>query len=299
MKKLVPYVLVSLTILAFNSCDKVKFPKQVGSTGSSGNPNAVVRKVLLEDYTGASCGTCPPAGEEADLLETQYGNKLVRLTVHAGFLSVPSSPPMDYDFRNTVATDYYNTFGIITNPTGMVDRVGFPTTTHLLSYATWGSNISTRLANAPDVDIKISNTYNTTNRQLDVVVTSKFLTQQTGYYKLAVLFVEDSVQKPQIDYRITSPSIDNNYMHRWVLRAGINGGGTGWGDTLIYSAPVNAGDSIILSSPTFTIPTNYNTGSNIWVVDDRKCWVVAFIYDADPTSPTHYQVMQADKKRVR
>ena len=290
-------LLVSLAVMTWNSCDKVKFPKQADSSSSSRGPT-YVRKVLLEDYTAHTCDNCPHAGQMADSLESIYGSKLIRLTVHAGYLAFPSPPTYPYDFQTTVGTDYLNTFGIGAWPNGLINRQGGPT---IYSYGSWPSAVATALSAPPDADLKITTNYNTNTRALNVSVRTKFLNSlAAGYYKLVVLFVEDSIQKPQ-KYDL-SPYILPNYEHRYVLRGSLNGNGTGWGDTLFYNTNIGpyAGDSIIKSCPAFTVPTNYNNPSTeTWAVDDHKCYVVAFIYDADPNSPTHYQVIQADHKRIR
>jgi hypothetical protein len=295
MKKWIYTAAAVLALAAWQSCDKVDFPIQSngGPTGPTGPTHVVERRVLLEDYTGTSCGTCPPAGVEAENIEANYGTKVVALTVHAGFLAIPSSPPLDYDFRNPIATDYYNTFGIQSNPTGMVNRVGFPTSTHLLSYSGWDAAVASAIALPQDVDIEIQNNFNTSTRVLNVTVTTRYLNNLSGFYKLAVLFKEDSVQKPQKDDAMPPPSIDMNYYHRNVLRGAINGNSTGWGDTLVVGNAL-AGDSVV-KNYTFTVPSTYGN----WTVNDNRCYVVAFVYDAEGTSSTHYEVIQAEEKRIR
>lgn len=293
MKKLIFFSALLLAFTAWQSCDKVKFPKENGSTGPTG-PTGPVRKVLLEDYTGTSCGNCPPAGVVAGQLESQYGSKLVAITIHAGFLAVPANPPLDYDFRTAVGTDYHNTFGVFQYPTGMVNRIGYPSTSHLLPYTTWATNIANIINTPPVADIEITNAYNSGTRLLDVSLKSKFMSTLTGYYKLVVLLVEDSVQKPQKDDNLPPTYIDNNYYHRHILRSSINGNSTGWGDTL-FTGTVNAGDSITKSYFSFPVPATYGN----WNVIDNHCYVVAFIYDAETSSATHYEVIQAEEKKIK
>ena len=302
MKKIFPYLFISAFILVWNSCDKVAFPKQKTTTTSTGN-NTVVRKVLLEDYTGNQCGNCPPAALIAAGLESQYGNKVIELTVHAGQLSVPGAPPFDYNFQTTVGTDYLNTFGIASWPTGLVNRVDTFSGAGgmLLTYSTWASYVGRIINLPPDANISITNIYDPVSRHLNVSVKSKFLTANTNNvtYKLAVLFVEDSVQKPQKDDNYSPTFVQSNYVHHHVLRGAINGSGTGWGDPLITNLPVHVNDSITLTCPQFTVPNNYDYNSSLWSVDDHKCSVIAFIYDADPLSPTHYQIIQVEEKEIR
>lgn len=296
MKKIFYFSGLALAFTAWQSCDKVDFPYQKNSTSSGPvTPNHIVEKrVLLEDYTGISCGTCPPAGDEAENLEALYGTKVVALTVHAGFLAIPSSPPLDYDFRTTVGTDYNTTFGISQNPTGMVNRAdtaGSP----LLSYSIWGARIASLLSSPQDVDIEIKNNFNSTSRQLNVTVISRFLNPMSGFYKLVVLMKEDSVIKAQKndDPSFSPTFIENPYYHRHVLRGAINGNSTGWGDTLVVSS-INAGDSIV-KNYTFTVPSSYGN----WTVVDSHCYVVAFLYDAGTTNGKQYEIVQAEEKKIK
>jgi hypothetical protein len=146
-----------------------------------------------------------------------------------------------------------------------------------------------------DADIEITNNFNATSRVLTVSVKSRFLNNMNGFYKLAVLFKEDSVIKAQKNDDISfSPTfIENPYYHRHVLRGAINGNSTGWGDTLVINS-VNAGDSIV-KNYTFTVPSSYGN----WTVVDSHCYVVAFIYDAGLTNNKQYEIVQAEEKKIK
>ncbi len=136
MKKIV-FILATAALII--SCDKIpedKF-KQAGS--NNGTPvdsldtdtAPAVKRVLLEDYTGQSCGNCPAANEIASAIKTANGDRVVVMEVHAGFFAVPkSNPKYSTDFRCAASTELDNSFGIsnVGNPNGMVDRVGYPTT---------------------------------------------------------------------------------------------------------------------------------------------------------------------------
>ena len=49
----------------------------------------MIRKVLLEDYTGFKCVNCPAAAHEAHLLQEFYGDQMVVMGVHAGYYAEP------------------------------------------------------------------------------------------------------------------------------------------------------------------------------------------------------------------
>src|SRR5687768_4725486 len=78
-----------------SSCDKVKDPYSTTLDGGGDTTATVVkvRKVLLEEYTGHRCGNCPPAAVTAQTLKSTYGERLVVMTVHAGFFAEPKASP--------------------------------------------------------------------------------------------------------------------------------------------------------------------------------------------------------------
>jgi hypothetical protein len=55
-------------------------------------------------------------------------------------------------------------------------------------------------------EIKIRNTFTTSNNNLNTSITVKSLTNNAGIYKLVVLLSEDSIIAEQLDYRLPSGS---------------------------------------------------------------------------------------------
>lgn len=103
-------------LLILGACDKIDKPRE--NTTSLIGVNYIERdnyavagfnKVLLEDYTGHTCGNCPRAAEKAEELKTLYKDSLIVIAVHAGSFANPtSSYPNDY--RTNVGTDWDNFF---------------------------------------------------------------------------------------------------------------------------------------------------------------------------------------------
>ena len=88
---------------------------------------------------------------------------------------------------------------------------------------------------------------------------------------------EDSIIAEQLDYRLQGNQVRSNYEFNHVLRGAIN---STWGDQIFSSGAV-INDSIVKSYSNYTINTNYNPS---------KCHVIAYVYDADPSSPTYMQM---------
>jgi thiol-disulfide isomerase/thioredoxin len=86
MMTLNKYLLLVLAVgYSFNSCDVIEEPFLIEQEVVSDSCEAFifptqenyVKKVLLEDYTGHTCGNCPRAAEKADELKETYQNQLL------------------------------------------------------------------------------------------------------------------------------------------------------------------------------------------------------------------------------
>ncbi len=278
-------LLLLLPLILVFSCDYVKFPVQDYVPGSGGPGEK--RKVLLEDYTGHRCGTCPPAAVEANAIASTYDEQVIVLSIHAGFLADPFGTYTN-DFRTTIGTAWFSAFGFFATPSGMVNRWGYPTSAHNLSWGTWSSYVDTMVTQDPTAYLTFNHTYNSVTRLVSGTIKSKFYKSLSGMHRLVIVLMQDSIMGLQLDNSAVPPD-QPNYMHRHVLRDGVT---STWGDSLFTS--INTGDSII-SNFTYTIA---NTYGNI-PCDDNKCHLIAFIVDDNVASLTYRQVIQAEEIKVK
>lgn len=293
MKQFLNFFLVLISYsLCFYSCDKVKDPYSATTSGGEDTTEVKVRKVLLEDYTGHKCGNCPEAALTAQTIKATYGDRLVVMSVHAGFWAQTFAAPFNYDFKTTTGTDYDNFFavGLAGNPNGMVNRIDYLANTHIKAHGTWGGIVEPLMAETPDAYIKITNSYNTSTRVLNTSVSSEFLNFMSGTYKLVVLLAEDSIVKAQVDYsKPLGQQNVLNYAHRHVLRSAISS--SSWGD-VIATGSAAAGDTSV-NVFQYTLPATFPNTNGI-VPDADHCYVVAFIYDA-----ATYEVIQVEEKKIK
>lgn len=282
MKKLL-FIASIVSAITIQSCDYVEVPQQTVD-GNTPDSEQVVRKVLIEDYTGHTCGNCPEAAAAIQQVKGVYGEQVVSVAVHAGFFASPQTAPYTADFRTATGTAYDNFFGIsaVGNPNGMVNRMDYSTSSHVKAYTSWGTLAGNILALPPDVHIKITNTFDNNTMQLSSGIETKFLNTMSGTYKLVVLLTEDSIVAPQKDYSQT-PSDILTYVHRHMLRDAVN---STWGDT-VATGSINAGT---LDTKNFVY--NGIASNSSWNAD--HCYVVAFVYDA-----ATYEVIQAEEKKVK
>ncbi len=265
------------------SCDKVKDVRDPNAEAIKGN-----RKVFVEDYTGHKCGNCPAAADTLKYLTKKYPGQVVALAIHAGFFAnINATYPTD--LRNPVSTAYDNTFGVSLagNPNGLINRSGFGSANFIKAYTTWEGDVAQMLSRPAKFEIKIRNTFTTSNNNLNTSITVKSLTNNAGIYKLVVLLSEDSIIAEQLDYRLPSGSqLIPDYEFNHVLREAVN---SSFGDPIFTSGAV-ANDSTVKAFPNYAINSAYNAS---------KCHIIAYVYDADPNSPTYYEVLQVEEAHVK
>ncbi len=301
MKKTVLFILPLLAIFA---CDKVTNPVQ--------NPDAVTdcvvtphfvksnatklnfRKVLVEDYTGHTCGNCPRAAENATAIVNAYQDSVVVIAIHAGSQFAPPSLP-DYpeDFRTPAGTDWDNFMGMSAAglPKGCVNRSQIPFPQPRNTWATTAGNL---LDNPQDAKMLVTTTLDTTQMLLNVEVKATFLKAFSNNMNLSVVITEDSIIGPQKDYSpppgalVINGDLRPDYEFEHVLRGSVNGS---WGE-LLKAAPIAVNDTATLTYKCFKL--------NPWPVIPSKpkynlkhTTVVAFIYDV-----TTKVIIQVEKVKI-
>lgn len=273
MKKLFIAVLTSSCLLA--ACDKVERPIETPIVIES------KRKVLLEDYTGQQCGNCPAAAEVAETLKEQYGDKLVVLSVHAGFFARTSGTKFPTSYTTAASVEWDKTFiGTSGNPNGMVNRKNYKENGLVTTQSKWPTTVSLALQDIYFLDLYITPKYNTTSRALNTSVKAKFARKYSNNTKLSVILAEDSIIGPQTDYREKPDDYVPKYLFRYMLRGEINGT---WG-TALKSAPILYNDSVTVNFNNYTIDPKINI---------KNAYIIAFAFDE-----TSKEVLQVEKVKI-
>ncbi|MCF8277126.1 MAG: Omp28-related outer membrane protein [Flavobacteriales bacterium] len=243
------------------------------------------RNVLVEDYTGHTCGNCPRAAEVLHDLQLTYGSRVIPMAVHVGFFAaVQNNPDGSYatDFRTPAGNAWNTTFGSDAQglPNGLINRRphdgSYPYT-----YTAWTAEVANLLELDPDASLTLDNTYDPTSRTLNTSIeVSIFNDLNSGPYNIIVCLTEDSVIDWQKDY---DPALEDeslpDYVHMHVLRTNFNGP---WGDQI--------GTGNLAAGSVFTV--NYSLELNPeWVA--KNCKVVAFVHRTDTK-----EVVQADFKAI-
>ncbi|MFH1319038.1 MAG: Omp28 family outer membrane lipoprotein [Bacteroidota bacterium] len=268
-------LLLSLLLLIAVGCDKVEPPFLENTSDKCGNDtlSVAIRKVLVEDYTGHTCGNCPRAAEALETLKSIYCDHIVTIGVHVGFFAEPKNntdSSYSYDFRTQTGNELEAQWGNgDALPNGMINRKEVDGN-KILSYAGWGTAVDQILFDQngnvipPDISINITNTYDAVSGMLNTSIESGFINPLEGAFRLSVFLIEDSIITWQKDYEAT-PSNIPDYVHRHVLRSAIN---NTWGD-IIVTGSVSSG-SVFTKAYSIVLDPEWVAG---------QCSVVAFVYD--------------------
>lgn len=307
MKKIKKYLPAILLVVSIVSCDKIDGPRlEEDNSGISIGDNAVViegdtlvvaddlspavQRVMIEEFTGHLCGSCPPAAIILnDSLRALFGDKLVVVSVHSGHFAdvcpggldcggTPSGSFGD-DYTSGVGNAIHDEFGFISYPMAMINRVDYPTGTHKKTSLSWKGFAQTELNALPKARLNSEIVYNAASRQVKAAVRVEMLSTYTGNLKLQMVIVEDSIIGWQQWYNHT-PQFVPDYLFHDVLRSSMNGD---------FGEPINADASI--DSGTKFIKGYFSTLDAAWNAD--HCKLVAYIYDVDT-----YKVVQVIEKEI-
>ena len=270
-----------------------------------------VRKVLIEEFTTASCGNCPMMSQYIRTWHEANEANTIMMSIHEG---------SGVDAMSNATTDaIFNAMhpsGGWFAPAVMIERAIYPSTAgeaYLSCYQSWGSpggpgidTIATRLMNEPPVvEVEISGSYNPTSRTLDATVSATFLSPvAAGDWRINLFLMEDSVVGwpglgPFVgwDQHCYDAGWANTwytgmfdgtsiigYPHRHVMRNSLLGT---WGAAgVIASVPVTG--AVYSTSGSLTLDTAYH---------DNHLSLVAFVSSYGPTKADKF-VLNANDIRV-
>ncbi len=253
--------------MLFAACDIIEAPYMTDREVDNGDTTEVVRKVLLEEFTGHQCPNCPEGSKVAEELKTYFGDQLIILSIHAGWFARPLDGTFSNDFRTDEGEELNDFFGCVHYPIGMVNRTYYENS-RLLGPAAWGDAIASITELPPAFKMDVNLNYMPDNLLLDISVEVTSLINCQIDYQLSVFIIEDGIISPQRTNNPDYPTgIIHDYEHNHMLRKAVNGT---WGDRL--------NDDFFSHGDKFT--KNYQlTLDNEWVPEN--CSVIAFVYRTD------------------
>jgi len=222
-----------------------------------------VKRVLLEQYTGAWCGWCVDGSVVMDELIKEFPDNVIGVKVHQGD---DMEIPKVFDSIKTLVPFY---------PSGSIDRVTFPgEATVGTSREKWKEYVLLQMNKGSDIDVNISNvSFDKATRLLKATVEATFVKSMNGDLRLNLMVVEDNVTGTGSGYDQSNyisgnasfkghPYFDKpakivGYEHRSVVRAYPAGV---WGIKNSIPAVTSTGEKYTANF-TYTVPANFDEGN--------------------------------------
>ena len=177
---------------------------------------------VLEDFRGHKCGLCPAGDLVANQISQDYGDSVIVIAVHAGSLASPNgSGTHTTDFRSTEGNTYNSDFGIVGNPTGVVNRVEHNGNLRL-NKDNWEDAVQNVVNQQSPFELNMINGYDSTTKEVTLRVKTKVNQALNEKLNLTISVLEDSVYDWQTDYN-ASPNNVEFYLFNHILRGNLNG----------------------------------------------------------------------------
>ncbi len=201
---------ISAIIWFFISCSEIP-PDVVPDSDITRNE----RKVLVEEFTGVFCQNCPAGSQFLESLKENYEDKLVIVSIHAGFFARTYNESK-HDFKTDESEALQNFLGApVAYPSATINRI-LPTGTdsRALSQNEWAIIIEEQLKTETPIDIILNLTWNNELRKLKILTITRTSENIESPLFVTVFLIEDRIIDPQ-----NSPEgVVLDYMHNHVLR---------------------------------------------------------------------------------
>lgn len=280
MKKI--FLFLSAGAFFFASCDKVENPYPAeedqgdyslypgGDSATYWSTDGPVfgantntqRNIMVEDFTGHKCNSCPIAADTAKVLHEDYPTRVFIATIHSGpngLGGFQQTDPPEYptDWTNPDGLDIGAYFGnlpgsqFIGNPSGTVSRI-INNGQHTQSALQWRSSVEAALPTALKVNIQSAANYYSSTRGMFLHTEIDVLDQTiTDDLYTVVYLIEDTIVG---DQKMPNNAHNANYVHREVMRDCIQ---SGWQGKQLTAANEVATNKYRFDY-IFELPTQYN-----------------------------------------
>lgn len=207
------------------------------------------KNVVLEEYTGKSCGYCPDGHKIAQDMQKAYPNDVFLINIHQGSYA-SGSPNYTTSFGNALAGQT----GLTGYPSGTVNRHVFSGSATAMSRSKWSSSGSTIRSQDSYVNVALEATLNPTTRVLTVDVELYFTNNGASSVNLNVALLQNNILGPQSGGSTYNPTmmVGTQYKHMHMLRHLLTGQ---WGEAITTTTK----GSKVTKTYTYTVPASYNS----------------------------------------
>ncbi len=271
MKRVISlFFLFSLLVL---SCREVA-PLIPSLSDVDSNPsNTEVKNILMEEFTGVRCSGCPSGSAEIENLIDIHGDRIIPVSIHAGYFAVPYADQEDYSTQEGEAI-LALLGGSGSYPAGVINRTLFEgELDYQLSFQSWPGYIDNELKSILELDFEISSNFDSQDRSLNIDIEGKMLSNIDAPLNITVLITESKL----ISQQNFVSGVQDDYEHKHVLRS-------------VLSNPVGDlfAENGLASGQNFNKSFQYTLPDH-WV--SEHCKVVAFIHESGVSRKVH-QVKQ-------
>lgn len=237
----------------------------------------LVRKVLVEEFTGVRCVNCPQGSEEIENLRAIHGDRLIAVGIHAGSFSRPYLENT-IDFQTAAGDEIINFLGFpLGYPSAVINRTIPAGSSRLQTgQSSWAGLIQQELEKETNIELVIENDFQSATNELMTTVRITPTEELNESLRLSVMVVENNIENTQL----TPNGKQDDYVHRHNLRAMLtNPTGDALSDNIVANVEIERTFS-------FTIPMG-------WKTEDVS--IVAFVHRGGATK----EVLQVEEAKIR
>ena len=228
----------------------------------------VMKKVVLEEYTGIHCQYCPDGHKRANDYKALHPNDVFLINIHQGGYAVPSAG--EPDFRTAFGDALANQTALAGYPSGTINRHLFGSATATaLDRGSWVADGNEILATPTYTGMTVTASIGQWTRLLTVTVNANYYSNAPAINLMNVSLIQDSLIGPQTGGSTWNPAqvtSTGQYVHMHMLRHLLTGQ---WGDTI---ATTTAGSNF-QKTYTYALPENLNSVA----LNINNLHIVAFI----------------------
>ena len=223
------FVVFPLAFVFVSSCEEIGPDINLGKNQNSVSDTTYIespvqtpeaKHVVIEEFTGVRCPNCPQGHQIINAIKTANPGKVIAVSFHPiNSLGAPY-PFSAHDFRSQKSQSLFDYLGQIgLEPAAGIDRTVFSGETKiLLDKSKWTSQVANQLANTPKANIDLKTSYNSTSRELTMVVEIHYTQAVSEENKVTVLLAESDIVTAQLDGSV----IDTFYTHKDIVREFIS-----------------------------------------------------------------------------
>ena len=226
------------------------------------------KKVILEEFTGISCGFCPDGHLIASQIHDNNPGNVAIIAIHAGSFATPQGPGTD--FNTTFGTTIDSYWGISGYPSGTVNRQS------VLGRSAWAGAASQILTEPSPVNLGIQANVDSTNTLIVDVEVYYTGSQTVTTNKLNIAVVQNNVEGPQSGSSGNPSAVlpNGNYNHQHMLRYLMTGN---WGEQITNISP----GMLYSNQYVWTMPADISGVA----LDPTNIGVIAFVSEDNPQLP--------------